>query len=695
MIGPEVKEQIRSRIEIADLVAGYLPLRRAGTSMLARCPFHDEKSASFHVSRSKGVFYCFGCKASGDIFDFVQRIEGVTFPEAIRMLGERAGVEVVSEVRDPQKIAEERRAKDLGERLLHACELAAVFFEERLATGDRSEMAREAIEARNITMDCAKQFRLGYAPAEWGGLAEHFRAHKVSPSDAEMAGLLQPRHSGGMFDRFRHRLMFPIYDRQNRVVGFSGRILPVTEDMEEGIVPENPGKYINSPETPIYKKSDLLYGLQVARHAMVKNADAILVEGNFDVVAMHQHGFTNTVCPLGTSFTEHQAKLLRRFAETVTILFDADDAGQKAVKASHIACVRAGLMARVLTIPRDKAKDPDELLRIEGGGDFLREALGSAKSLVEWLIDYSAAFAGDTVPERVAAFMPVAEILAEVREPTEQANYIEHAARAFVFSDRAMIERAVAAVRPKELAAPLRARPSAGPGTVEAAENPSANKTYANQSHANKTPTSGREPSNRDAIVRRAGSELAVRDEPFRKSTEKTAENSEPRGTTPSAATLISKTTADALDALLRYPELLVMAEVDELLSRISSTFARPLLESARSQWQTSGSLNGSALLGLCPSDRARTWLGERLIDLSEPEPTAMEIARKTVQDCVHRLKELHAKENARRLRKESARAEVVGDRDRAVALQFESKQLLVGERFGRETAANIKRSAG
>ncbi len=691
MIGADIKEQIRSRIELADLVAGYLPLRKAGTSLLARCPFHDEKTASFHVSRSKGVFYCFGCKASGDVFDFVQRMEGVSFPEALRMLGERVGVEVVSEVRDPQKIAEERRAKELGERLLHACEMAAAFYEQQLLTAERSELARDAIAARGISLECAQKFRLGYAPAEWGALAEYFRSHKVSPSDAELAGLLQPRHTGGMYDRFRHRLMFPIYDRAGHVVGFSGRVLPVTEDIEEGIVPENAGKYINSPETPVYKKSDLLYGLQVARHAMVKDAEAILVEGNFDVVAMHQHGFSNTVCPLGTAFTDTQAKLLRRFAETVTIVFDADDAGQRAVRASHSACAKAGLMARVLTLPKDRAKDPDELLRAPGGAEFLRDALGSAKSLVGWLIDYAAAFAGDTVPERVAAFQPIAELLAEVREPIEQASYIEHAARVFVFSDRSIVERAVKSARNRPALAVRGGSRPANEGTGHASRGGSSGPATTHDAVE-----AGDERYEGDSrLARRPVSELAVRDVPFRRSAAKTVAEGDVSDDGAASAGLVSRATADGLDALLRFPQLLELAEVDELLARISATFARPLLETARRQWQTSGTLDGSALLGLCPNDRARTWLGERLIDLSEPEPTAMELAKKTVQDCVQRLKELQTRERARRLRKESARAEVVGDRDRAVALQFEAKQLLVGERLGREAGANSKRSAG
>lgn len=662
MISNAVREQVRARVELAELVSHYLPLRRAGTSLVARCPFHDEKSPSFHVSRDKGLFYCFGCKASGDIFDFYQRIEGVSFPEAIRALAERAGIEVVEEARDPQKIAEERRVKELTERLFHACEAACEFFEQCLESAERSEIARDAIAARGVSMECAKTFRLGYAPGEWSALAEHFRTRGVSPADAELAGLLLARNTGGVYDRFRHRLMFPVFDRQGRVVAFSGRVLPVTEDMAEGIVPENAGKYINSPETPIYRKSDLLYGLQVARHTMVKSADAILVEGNFDVVAMHQHGFTNTVCPLGTAFTEQQAKLLRRFAETVTILFDADEAGRKAVRASHSACVRAGLVARVTSIPRDRAKDPDELLRTPGGPEFLTTSITSAKSLVEWLIFDRATAAGDSVAERAAALKEIVGLIASVKPGPERDWLVENTRMALCFYDKKQVEDAVnlAAVR------------DAAQRQIEAIAT----------SASNDGPMT---------------SELATRDEPFRKAPQNqdSRDPADPTAAAASRADLVSRATADAIDALLRNPTLLATEFVDELVVLVNTNFARPLIELAREQWTVQGSLDGAALLTLCPNERARAWLGERLVHTIEPDPAREASAKQAVMDCIRRLRDLVGREKARKLRMESARAEAAGDRDRAAALQREAI-LLVGERHPKVTPNNTtKRSVG
>lgn len=297
-------QTVRDRVDLVELVGQYVPLRRVGSRFVARCPFHQERTASFSVSAEQGVYHCFGCKASGDAFRFYAEMEGLTFPEALRALAERAGVEV-PETRDPERIAEDRRQRNVSERLYAACEAAAVYFERCLADEavPFSALARLSLVDRGISEETARAFRLGYAPARWDGLAEHLRAQRMSPADAELAGLLMPGRGGGSYDRFRHRLMFPVLDKSGRVVAFSGRILPSSEEIAEGIVPEDAGKYINSPETPLYRKGELLFGLANARMSIRQKQEALLVEGNFDVVQMH-HGFTKTVAPLGTSFTE-------------------------------------------------------------------------------------------------------------------------------------------------------------------------------------------------------------------------------------------------------------------------------------------------------------------------------------------------------------------------------------------------------
>lgn len=434
MIDPAVIREIRARVDIVEIIGKYVPLKKTGSRYTARCPFHDEKSASFSVSPDSGLYFCFGCKASGDSIRFVQETEGLTFPEAVRQLAELAGVEIPDE-RDPGVIAEDRRARDVTERLHAACEAAAAFYEQSLNTASFSELARGALEERGISLETATAFRLGYAPASWHDLARHLQSKQISPADAELAGLLLTGRTG-FHDRFRHRLMFPVLDRAGKVVAFSGRILPLCEEMPDGIVPMDAGKYINSPETPIYHKGALLYGLANARTAMRLSARAIIVEGNFDVVQMHQHGFTETVAPLGTSFTDTQAKLLRRFAESVVLVFDGDDAGRKAARASHAVCAKAGLLARVGVLP-PKA-DPDSYLR--AGSDMTRVLAGP--SIVEWLIRDAGANAGDSVPERVVSLRALAPTIAAVKDVLERDTYVRLAART-LYLDELQVREAV------------------------------------------------------------------------------------------------------------------------------------------------------------------------------------------------------------------------------------------------------------
>lgn len=438
MIDQSTIDKVRERVDIAQLIRQYIPLRRMGVRLVARCPFHSEKTASFSVSPQRGMFYCYGCKASGDAIAFYQRMEGAAFPEAVEALAELCGVEFKQEQLDPQRIAEERRQKELYERLYSACDIACSFFEERLQS-DTGEQARGEILARGISNDTARLFRLGYAPAEWNSLLEHLVSRGVSPADAEQAGLVMLRGNGGI-DRFRHRIMFPVFDRQNRICAFSGRIMAVTEDIAEGIIPENPGKYINSPETPIYRKSETVYGLQIARNNMVKCATATLVEGNFDVVAMHEHGFADTICPLGTAFTEQQAKLLRRFAETVTIIFDHDAAGKKATRAALSPCEQVGLVARVAQVP--DAKDPDELLRMPNGKSILSESIDRSTGLVEWIINETAANAGESAQARTRAIRELLPTVASIKDGVERGSYISTMANMF-FVAREDIEKAL------------------------------------------------------------------------------------------------------------------------------------------------------------------------------------------------------------------------------------------------------------
>src|SRR5262245_1385020 len=315
MVGysPALLDEIRTGIDLVDLIGRFVNLRKAGANFKGLCPFHSEKTPSFNVNPKKGIFHCFGCGAGGDAFGFIMRQDRLTFPEAVRALAKQSGVTLPDE-RGPRD--------DSGrEELYRVMDLAASFYVEALWTPG-SERARAYLERRGIDGDVARRFGLGVAPDAWDGLLNFMRGQRVAPEALETVGLVIRRESGtGVYDRFRGRLMFAIRDLQGRVVAFGGR----------GFGDEQP-KYLNSPETPIYSKGSLLYAIDTARATMREKNRALLVEGYVDCLMAHQHGFTETVAALGTAFTPAQLGLLRRYCEEVVTFFDADAAGQKAAE---------------------------------------------------------------------------------------------------------------------------------------------------------------------------------------------------------------------------------------------------------------------------------------------------------------------------------------------------------------------------
>jgi DNA primase len=383
LIPPHVIESVRSRTDIVKVIGEHVKLTRRGRSFVGLCPFHKERSPSFQVSPERGFYHCFGCNKSGNAIGFLMDVEGLPFPEALAVLAERAGIELVHQAVSHQDKAEaEGRKKEITD-LYEAMRLASVYYQEQLRKPG-GEPGRAELARRGLDVESTSDFRLGYAPAGWDGLATFFKAQGVSPALAEKVGLLVPRQGGGWYDRFRHRLMFPVLDSQARVVAFSGRILPD----EKGETPKDQGKYVNSPETTIYRKSESVFGLTQARTA-IRDADGVvLVEGNFDVVSLHARGVQNVVAPLGTAFTVEQARVLRRITSTVTVLFDGDRAGRAAAAKALGPCREAGLAARGALLP--DGIDPDELARrdlpllerlLAGAGGLLEqcvmEALGA------------------------------------------------------------------------------------------------------------------------------------------------------------------------------------------------------------------------------------------------------------------------------------------------------------------------------
>lgn len=422
MIPAETINTIRQRADIVAVVGEAVKLTRRGRNHLGLCPFHKEKTPSFHVNSETGRYYCFGCHEKGSVIDFVMKMEGLGFADAVKSLAQRVGIEVTLTRGSPAAADAQEQARQNKQQLYEIAQIAAVFFETQLQQHPQARVAREEIARRDLApssptdakADALQAFRVGYAPSQWDGLVQHLHSQGVSPALATTLGLIVPRKSGaGHYDFFRNRLMFAIVDVQGRVVGFSGRILP---DPETGQVDTNTGKYINSPESPIYNKGNTVFGLFQARQAMRQKQFALVVEGNFDVVSLHARGIGNAVAPLGTAFTENQARRIRRFVPQISLLFDADEAGKKAVRASREPCAMADLDVRVAVLPT--GMDPDDFLR-ERGVDEMQRVLDNARSMMEYLIDevMDESYSIDDPAKKAEHIRKVAQIIREERDP--------------------------------------------------------------------------------------------------------------------------------------------------------------------------------------------------------------------------------------------------------------------------------------
>jgi DNA primase len=352
----DVKDQIRARLNIADVIGEVVALKPAGRDRLkGLCPFHNEKTPSFQVHLDKNFYYCFGCQATGDIFTFVMETQAMTFPDALRLLGERAGVEVASNA-----------PKDTRRDLVEVNQVALAFFRSHL-----DSQARDYLTGRGLTQASVDDFEIGRAPSGWDGLLTHALTKGVREADLLTLGLIIENERGRRYDRFRDRIMFPIKDALGRVVGFSGRVLD-----------DSLPKYMNSPESPAFRKSELLYGLDKARTAIRRQREVIVVEGYTDVIALHQAGLTNAVAALGATVTTEQADVLERLdARTVYLAFDADEAGQKAILSGLDQAVGRRLMVRAVSVPH--GKDPAEAV-LGGHLEEFLAALAAGASEVEF-----------------------------------------------------------------------------------------------------------------------------------------------------------------------------------------------------------------------------------------------------------------------------------------------------------------------
>ena len=412
-VSSETIQQIRERVDIVDVISSYVSLSKAGQNFKGLCPFHSEKTPSFSVNPASQYFHCFGCQTGGDVYTFLMKQENMDFGEALRELAQRAGI----------ALPERRRTISSGsslsrERYLHLYRLAASWYHKNLQEAPEAEEARTYLDQRNISRQSWIEFQLGYAPGGWNGLSHWLARQSVTSEEMIQAGLIVRKEQEGRqgfstYDRFRHRVMFPIADIRGQVTGFGGRVLA------DEAVP----KYLNSSETALFIKGRALYGLDKARQSAVSEKKFYVVEGYLDVIALHEHGLSHVVAPLGTALTIEHVQVLRRFVSTVVLVFDGDMAGVNATLRTLDLFLNSGIDVRVLSLPA--GEDPDSFVRKYGIDRFLELDAASITLLdcvVTSILDNAKK---ESIQDRVKCADEVLSILQKTRNPLEKDEYLK------------------------------------------------------------------------------------------------------------------------------------------------------------------------------------------------------------------------------------------------------------------------------
>ncbi|MBL0716264.1 MAG: DNA primase [Desulfosarcina sp.] len=425
---PEEKiTEIRDSGNIVDIVGESVVLKKAGQNYVGLCPFHSEKTPSFTVSPHKQMFYCFGCGEGGNVFSFLMKQQGMTFPEAVKQLAERYGIQL------PRRKLSPEQKKRLSERdqMFQINRLALDFYQHVLRKDEIGRVAREYLKKRGFASDSAATFHLGYAPPGWDHLRGYLNHKRMSLQLVERVGVVVRRKSGqGYYDRFRGRIIFPICDPGGRIIAFGGRVL------DEALP-----KYLNSPESEIYSKSRSLYGLDVARHHCRSSEQVYIVEGYFDVIALHQHGIRETVGTLGTSLTREHVHMVQGLIGTTGkafLVFDSDEAGIKAARRSVALFEKGFVDARILVLP--PGHDPDSFV-FEQGQDKLRQMAAEAKGLMSFLIDASVSRHGLRMEGRIRVLDDMAGPLAAVTDPGARSVYVKYLAETVDIDEAAVLEK--------------------------------------------------------------------------------------------------------------------------------------------------------------------------------------------------------------------------------------------------------------
>ena len=412
-------ERVSEQTDILRIVQGYVPLKRRGNRYWGCCPFHQEKTASFSVLPDKGFFYCFGCHAGGNAFKFLSLIENISYFDAIKLQAEKLGIPLPERKRSPQEVARDREIQDLRK----VNELARDFFHNCLTMTRMGERGKAYFAARGIRQETIEEFQLGYAPPAWDKLSMAFLKRGIKQEFLLASGLCAERkQGGGLYDRFRGRVIIPIADERGRVVGFGGRVLD-----------DSTPKYLNTPETVLFNKRKLLFGLDRSHRAIQQEGRAIVVEGYMDAISVFDAGVHNVVASLGTSFTPEHAKKLLHYAPEICFCYDSDEAGQKATIRALSIVRDTGARVRVIVVP--DGKDPDEFIR-KHGADAFRALVEKALPLVEYRLRYVLSHTNyDTLDGKVKALHEMMPVLAGIREAAVRSEYERRLAQTLMLDE--------------------------------------------------------------------------------------------------------------------------------------------------------------------------------------------------------------------------------------------------------------------
>lgn len=422
---PEDKlAEIRNAADIADIISERVVLKKTGKDLSGLCPFHSEKTPSFTVSPSKQIFYCFGCGAGGDVFSFLMKHDGIVFMDAVQVLAKRYGISLPSEHMTP----EQRKMTSERDALFGINQQVMGFYQSCLKAPGPGKKARAYLDRRGFSEEILTSFGVGYAPEGWDHLSRFFKKKQRSLKPAEVLGLIIPRKSDGYYDRFRDRIIFPIFDLSRRIIGFGGRVIGDASP-----------KYLNSPESPIYHKSRSLYGVHAARDRCRETGSVYIVEGYLDLLAMHQHGFTNSVATLGTSLTVEHVRLLRRgFAKKAYLVFDSDEAGMRAAHRSIAIFLNESVDAAVLVLP--KGHDPDSFLR-EFGPRAFQEATDEALEMMTFLIESAVKTHGLSMEGKIRVIADLTQPLLCLADNLVRSVYVRHLAERLNVDEAAILEK--------------------------------------------------------------------------------------------------------------------------------------------------------------------------------------------------------------------------------------------------------------